>query len=174
MNNVLLKQLRECPNDSLAQRAADEIESLQNWVADCQSGMYINCVYCGHRYGPQDEVPSSMADVLREHVEQCPKHPLSAVKAEIERLRSRVRTLEEEGAKTICPDLLAEIARLKRELAEQKENHNDTILGRIVAREVAKMCYARIRPHNIPDMPKGAYDKWCNALLQRHPWLEDK
>jgi len=63
-----------------------EIERLRQWVSDCQSGMYINCVYCGHRYGPQDEVPSSMADVLKEHCEQCPKHPLSHAKAEIERL----------------------------------------------------------------------------------------
>ena len=73
-----------------------------------------------------------------------------------------------------CEAAAAEIERLKRDLAEQKESHNDTILGRVVAREVAKMCYARIRPHNIPDMPKGAYDEWCNALLQRHSWLEEK
>ena len=70
--------------------------------------------------------------------------------------------------------LKAEVERLKRDLAEQKESHNDTILGRVVAREVAKVCFARIRPRNIPDMPKGAYDEWCNALLQRHPWLEEK
>ena len=86
MNDVLLKQLRECSDDSLAQRTADEIEDLQQWVSDCQSGMYINCVYCGHRYGPREETPVAMADVLKEHCEQCPKHPLSAAKAEIRRL----------------------------------------------------------------------------------------
>jgi hypothetical protein len=64
-----------------------EIERLKQWVSDCQSGMYVNCVYCGHRYGPGDEVPSSMADVLKEHIEQCPKHPMSKLKAENERLR---------------------------------------------------------------------------------------
>jgi hypothetical protein len=39
--------------------------------------MYINCVYCGHRYGPDDEIPATMADVLKEHIAQCPKHPMS-------------------------------------------------------------------------------------------------
>lgn len=39
--------------------------------------MYINCVYYGHRYGPQDEVPCSMADVLKEHIAHCPEHPLA-------------------------------------------------------------------------------------------------
>jgi len=56
---------------------------LQQWVDDLQSGMYVNCVYCGHRYGPEDKVPSSMADALKAHIEQCPKHPMSALKAEL-------------------------------------------------------------------------------------------
>lgn len=61
---------------------------LEQWVADCQSGMYINCVYCGHRYGPREDTPVAMADVLREHIEQCPQHPLSHAKAEIADLRT--------------------------------------------------------------------------------------
>ena len=75
-------------------RDADEIatlraenERLEQWVSDCQAGMYINCVYCGHRYGPDSEVPAAMADVLKEHIEQCPKHPMSALRADYERLR---------------------------------------------------------------------------------------
>lgn len=54
---------------------------MQRWVNDLQSGMYINCVYCGHRYGPNSEVPAAMADVLKEHIEQCPRHPLSQERA---------------------------------------------------------------------------------------------
>lgn len=70
--------------------AAGELERLQQHVHDLQSGMYINCVYCGHRYGPEDEVPATMADALKEHIEQCPKHPMSALKIEIERLHKIV------------------------------------------------------------------------------------
>ncbi|KKL85795.1 hypothetical protein LCGC14_1951120 [marine sediment metagenome] len=76
--------------DSLAS-AAQEIERLKAWVNDLQAGMYINCVYCGHRYGPDDEVPESMADVLKEHVEQCPEHPMSKVKKDCERLEGAVQ-----------------------------------------------------------------------------------
>jgi hypothetical protein len=54
-----------------------ENDGLLQWVDDLQSGMFINCVYCGHRYGPQDEVPASMADVLKQHIAQCPNHPMS-------------------------------------------------------------------------------------------------
>lgn len=47
------------------------------WISDLQSGMYINCVYCGHRYGPNEmEIP---ADALRRHVASCPEHPMSKV-----------------------------------------------------------------------------------------------
>ena len=56
---------------------------LQQWVNDLQSGMYVNCVYCGHQYGPRQRTPISMADVLKKHVESCPKHPMSALKAEL-------------------------------------------------------------------------------------------
>lgn len=69
--------------------AADvERKRLQQWVNDLHRGMFINCVYCGHRYGPNDEVPATMADVLKEHVEQCPKHPMSALRAERDTLRA--------------------------------------------------------------------------------------
>ena len=64
-----------------------EKEQLERWVEDLQSGMYINCVYCGHRYGPEDEVPATMADALKEHIEQCPKHPMSKLKAELDEMR---------------------------------------------------------------------------------------
>jgi hypothetical protein len=67
-----------------------ELERYKQWVSDLQSGMFINCVYCGHRYGPADEVPATMADALKEHIEQCPEHPMSKTHAEAERLRRLV------------------------------------------------------------------------------------
>jgi len=65
---------------------ATDRDRLQAWVHDLQAGMYINCVYCGHRYGPDDEVPATMADVLKEHIEHCPKHPMSTLKARLAQL----------------------------------------------------------------------------------------
>ena len=75
--------------DSLATAEANN-ERLQQWVNDLQAGCFINCVYCGHRYGPDPGTPVAMADVLREHIEQCPEHPLSEARAEIERLREAI------------------------------------------------------------------------------------
>jgi len=56
---------------------------LKAWVDDLQSGMYVNCVYCGHRYGPKETTPVSMADALKMHVERCPQHPMSRLKADL-------------------------------------------------------------------------------------------
>jgi hypothetical protein len=64
-----------------------ENERLMQWVNDLQSGMYVNCVYCGHRYGPADKVPASMADVLKEHIAHCPEHPMSKLREEMERVK---------------------------------------------------------------------------------------
>ena len=70
-------------------------EQLEQWIDDLQSGMYINCVYCGHRYGPNSG-PSTkkfnitMRKALEEHISSCPKHPLSAAKDEIATLKEQV------------------------------------------------------------------------------------
>jgi hypothetical protein len=89
LSTLRLEIAEEIVNDifATAKRVIVESEELKQWVSDCQSGMYINCVYCGHRYGPKDETPISMANVLKEHIEQCPKHPMSKLKAENEKLR---------------------------------------------------------------------------------------
>jgi hypothetical protein len=55
----------------------ENVRGLSQWVSDLQSGMYVNCVYCGHRYGPDPGTPVALADVLKDHIAQCPKHPLS-------------------------------------------------------------------------------------------------
>ncbi len=74
----------------VANPLVQEIARLSVWVADLHGGMYINCVYCGHRYGPQGEtLPGtsstvSAADVLSAHVEQCPKHPLAILRKQLD------------------------------------------------------------------------------------------
>src|SRR4030042_5857921 len=98
-----LKQLKE------------EIVNLNKWIADLQSGMYINCVYCGHRYGPEDEVPASMADILKEHIERCPKHPMSKLKIENYALRIE---LEEAKASTEFQGKIADALRIELEEAQ--------------------------------------------------------
>lgn len=59
-----------------ARELLERVEKAERWVSDLQSGMYVNCVYCGHRYGPGETTPVSMADALKQHIEHCPKHPL--------------------------------------------------------------------------------------------------
>lgn len=68
-----------------------EVERLTQWIHDLQSDMYINCVYCGYRYGPNGQVPVTMAQVLKDHVEKCEKHQMHemhALKNEVERMRN--------------------------------------------------------------------------------------
>ena len=74
------------------------------------AGMYINCVYCGHRYGPDSEVPAAMADVLKEHIEQCPKHPMSALKTRAEKAEATLaRLTSDECVEAANADLARQI-----------------------------------------------------------------
>lgn len=76
-------------------RLAAENKRLRDWVSDLQAGMYINCVYCGHRYGPDSEVPAAMADVLKEHISICPDHPMSRLAARCERLEGALGEIKD-------------------------------------------------------------------------------
>lgn len=73
-----------------------EVEKLRAWVTDLQSGMFINCVYCGHQYGPTTKAP--MQETLHKHIAVCPKHPLSAALAEVERLKAELVIVENGAA----------------------------------------------------------------------------
>ena len=91
-----------------------EIEGLKSWVNDCQAGMYINCVYCGHRYGPADKVACTMQEALYEHIAKCPKHPLSAAKQKItaleqdkERLVKALEAIRDFEQPEVCKDEFA-------------------------------------------------------------------
>ena len=91
---------------------------LNRWVDDLQSGMYVNCVYCGHRYGPADKVPVSMAEVLKQHVEQCPEHPMSKLRTALKEL---VRQVEISNAVDDHGHLLKNL----KALADAKELLNE-------------------------------------------------
>jgi hypothetical protein len=86
-----------------------EIERLRAHVADLQSGMWINCVYCGHRYGPRDTTapvipgaPISMAESLARHIATCPLHPMSAYRAVIEGMLVEVEKIQADIKRAIA------------------------------------------------------------------------
>ena len=70
------------------------IKDLDKWVSDLQSGMYVNCVYCGHQYGQKEGTPISMADVLKIHIEKCSSHPLSKATVQIKTLTAEVEEMK--------------------------------------------------------------------------------
>lgn len=74
-----------------AQAAEQRVAEMQQHINDLQSGMYINCIYCGHRYGPRETTPVSVADALKAHVEQCPQHPMSALRKQLDECLKRAR-----------------------------------------------------------------------------------
>jgi DNA-directed RNA polymerase subunit RPC12/RpoP len=83
------------------------VSELEGWVNDLQSGMYINCVYCGHRYGPKESTPATAAEILKMHVERCPKHPMSALKTRLAAAEKREAALKQ-YLRQVANDLIAE------------------------------------------------------------------
>lgn len=70
--------------DKEVERLRAENDRLQGWVDDLLAGCYVNCVYCGKRYGPEESTPVSQAEVLKRHVQGCPEHPMSKLRAAVD------------------------------------------------------------------------------------------
>ena len=119
--------------------AEAEVARLEAWVDDLQAGMYINCVYCGHRYGPNNEVEPTMQQVLYDHIKVCPKHPLSEALTEVARLTEANRGLREQAPREIV-NALSENGFIDNEPAEI-----DTA-ERIVLEAIARAAFAPPEP----------------------------
>uniref|UniRef100_A0A6M3LBT4 Uncharacterized protein n=2 Tax=viral metagenome TaxID=1070528 RepID=A0A6M3LBT4_9ZZZZ len=117
---------------NVSSMARQENAWLRKWINDLQSGLYINCVYCGHRYGPNSEVPASMADVLKVHIERCPEHPMSSLRQENARLKlalteatEQVIEADESGKVHAPTNYQALAATLARALERQAKRHGE-------------------------------------------------
>lgn len=74
----------------------EENKRLEAWIDDLQSGMWINCVYCGHRYGPnKGNHLVTMRKALETHIAECPKHPLAMARNRIKELEAENKRLRE-------------------------------------------------------------------------------
>ena len=72
--------------DELAERER-EVERLSELLWGSR------CVYCGEVVGKDKHNQDIADEVLREHVRKCPKHPLAAAEAEVNRLREAAEEL---------------------------------------------------------------------------------
>jgi len=106
-----------------------EVERLKKQVADCQSGMWVSCIYCGHRYGPKATTPVTQADLLTKHAEQCSKHPMSTLRAEVERLEKQLADTQATAGRlqTDCDRLTGENARLETMRVERANELRDLL-----------------------------------------------
>lgn len=99
--------------DTMPASEVEEIVRLRQWVADLQSGLYVNCVYCGHQYGPVESTPVAQADVLKAHIVACPQHPLGVLVDGIERLVTETKRQIDQGLLVTVGDLLLGLAQLQ-------------------------------------------------------------
>ena len=153
------KSLVDAARAELAALRADN-EEMAQWVRDLQSGMYVNCVYCGHRYGPGETTPVSMADALKAHVEQCPKHPMSALRADNAR---KAKALEHAASYMVT-------ARMDRPVYEkgddsmlrgELEGHWQTEDWLIGLRELAEECAAIARESALSTPAPAGAEESC-------------
>lgn len=50
-----------------------------------ESESVVTCVYCGHAYPPGS--PTHGAELLKQHIAECPQHPMANLKRKYDRIR---------------------------------------------------------------------------------------
>lgn len=89
-----------------------EVDRLKAWIADLQAGMYVACVYCGHRLAGRDAASSKWSDALRAHIETCSQHPASKLKVQLEAMtiaRDRACNLAEHSSRRLPAGEMANV-----------------------------------------------------------------
>ena len=151
----------------------ENCKTLERWVHDLQSGMFINCVYCGHRYGPDDKVAPTMQQALYDHIAECPKHPLSAMKRRAERAEARLAHPEDAPEPTYVrrENIKREVLRYIRNEVDidalQLKALADVIDGASINPEDAprpdkasqgSTVSGGVRPEQVGDAPEGPWE----------------
>jgi hypothetical protein len=160
-NDIQLRQQIDTLRADVVERN-QHIRKLQQWVNDLHSGMYINCVYCGHRCGPKDEVPASMADVLKKHIEECPEHPLSHAKKRI----AGLETVQE--ALCVKIELLEAEKQLHENLAENANKVLQQLLKWIENPKHGTCAFCGERGNVEPEAMEAHAEKCEKHPLHRH------
>ena len=62
---------REVAMETVIDQQRAEIERLKQWVEDLQGEAWVNCVYCGFRFGPVEKFPVSTTEIFTKHLRQC-------------------------------------------------------------------------------------------------------
>lgn len=76
-NSAFAAVSTECERISARLNEANQTVAAQRrWIEDLQSGQWVNCVFCGHRYIPREASPTDPTALLRSHIASCAKHPL--------------------------------------------------------------------------------------------------
>jgi len=96
----MVRELTLQESHAEVERLRARVAELELHVSDLQSGMWINCVYCGHRYGPRDTTapiipgaPATMGEALTRHIATCHRHPLKAALDRVSELEALVAAL---------------------------------------------------------------------------------
>lgn len=85
-----------------------QIKELKQWNDDLQSGLYVNCAYCGHRYAPGTSAVQS--HILYKHIKECKQHPLYHQRRKTKRLQKMLN-------KTL--DIIEPILKKEREIEKK-------------------------------------------------------
>lgn len=79
--------------EQLEKKLKSEILRYDAWIEDILSEKYVNCAYCGHRYGKEND--SANMEAVRKHVENCSKHPMAKEKERADKAEALARELVE-------------------------------------------------------------------------------
>jgi hypothetical protein len=128
-----------------SENARREAEKENERLRDLLYG--AKCVYCGEVVGKETKNQDLADDVLKAHIANCPKHPLTTALRERDEARKEIVSIREEfdllskleydgrqqiraiaeAQRGVCPDCYNNLYALPREIEQTHKDYNDTI-----------------------------------------------
>jgi hypothetical protein len=102
--STVVKELRltTSAREKTVTELEQELERKRKWIEDLQNKGFVNCVYCGCRFGPAETTAPVLSDVLKRHMEECSKHPMSDLKKRLDCSEKGVQELASRNVALDC------------------------------------------------------------------------
>jgi hypothetical protein len=95
---MLRSFLETNPGPNHGETPEQTIARQKKWINELLAGNTVNCIFCGHCYGPSATTAVSQQDVLKAHVMQCPEHPLAVLRRKIVQIYDTWLLVEDDQA----------------------------------------------------------------------------
>ncbi|MCI0421505.1 MAG: hypothetical protein L0312_20150 [Acidobacteria bacterium] len=159
--------------------ANKEVEGLKRQVEHLHDGRTTTCVFCGHAYPPG--TPPHGSEALKEHISQCPQHPMRALEKRFEHAMRGLESVTPGGSEYVG-DINSCLAHIRQRLDEKHalvvkfklERDEARAAGVVMLKAIEQIQRIEVVLHENAADPIAQACERVKASVSKYFWLTER